>query len=133
MRKAGTKDNPVCLESDDEDGRTFANSSAKRRKVGDGRAVSGTAPGDEIVPDMLQVKKRLMTARTDVNNSQAEMRAVFNKHHQRFDDDEIMRVLVALSKHMNKVFDGAKDGMESIDQAVAWINSRGDSTIDMIE
>lgn len=52
------------------------------------------------------------------------MKATFNKHHQDFDDDEIMRVLNELNDNMNEVFDGAKGGMETIERAVAWLESK---------
>jgi hypothetical protein len=52
------------------------------------------------------------------------MKVLFDKHYSDFDDDEIMRVLTEMSTHMNGVFDSAREGMESVDRAVAWLGTK---------
>lgn len=59
-----------------------------------------------------------------MNKCQQQMKELFDKHYQTFDDDEIMRVLQELSEHMNGVFDSAKEGMEAVERAVGWVRGR---------
>lgn len=99
--------------------------SSKRRKIGEGQAVPGSAPTNRAVDELLHVKGRLTNAKRDMTKSQCDMRDLFDKHYELFDDDEVMRVLQELSKNMNTCFDGAHAGMDSIDRALAWLNSTG--------
>jgi hypothetical protein len=77
-KKAGTKQNPINLDSDGEGDSIqepkAANSSAKRRKVSDnGRSVVGAVPSNNVVMELLEVKNRLATARRDMVSCSVSM------------------------------------------------------------
>ncbi|OCT47232.1 hypothetical protein CLCR_02262 [Cladophialophora carrionii] len=81
---------------------------------------------EEIAKQLLLAKTRLEEATTNMNNCQATMKALFDRHYAIFDNDETMMALQKLSNHMNKVYDGGKDGAGEIDKAMALLNIRKD-------
>ncbi|ETI25423.1 hypothetical protein G647_02196 [Cladophialophora carrionii CBS 160.54] len=81
---------------------------------------------EEIAKQLLLVKTRLEEATTNMNNCQATMKALFDRHYAIFDNDETMMALQKLSNHMNKVYDGGKDGAGEMDKAMALLNIRKD-------
>ncbi|EXJ88013.1 hypothetical protein A1O1_04940 [Capronia coronata CBS 617.96] len=83
----------------------------------------------EISKQLLLVKTNLEDARKNMNNCQATMKALFDVHQEKFDDDETMAALRKLSECMNKVFDGGKEGACEIDKVVAWLSDRKDNIL----
>ncbi|EXJ57519.1 hypothetical protein A1O7_07867 [Cladophialophora yegresii CBS 114405] len=77
---------------------------------------------EEVTKELLLVKTRLKEATTNINNCQATMKALFDRHYAVFDNDETMMALQKLSGHMNKVYDGGKDGAGEIDKTLALLN-----------
>jgi hypothetical protein len=100
--------------------------SSKRRKTG-GQAPTPT-PALAAVMTLLEVKGRFGNARKSMNVSQNDLKKMFDKYMDVFDDDGIMKTLQKLADDMNGCFDGAKEGMENIDLAVKWLRASGKTT-----
>ena len=77
---------------------------------------------EEITKQLLLVKTKLEDARKNMNTCQATMKALFDTHYGKFDNDELMMALQQLSNHMNRVYDGGKDGAGEIDKAIVSLN-----------
>lgn len=97
--------------------------SSKRRKVGGETLVVN--PPTAVTMTLMDVKSRFRNARKAVTTSQNDLKAMFDKHIDLFDDDEIMKILQKLAGDMNACFDGAKEGMTNIDRAVTWLRTSG--------
>jgi hypothetical protein len=79
------------------------------------------------------VRGRFRTARKNMNNSQNDLKLMFDKHVEVFDNDKIMEILQELAKNMNECFDGAKAGMTTLERATEWLKVNGTGTFDKIE
>jgi hypothetical protein len=161
MQKGGTKDNPISLDEDDNQGKTpprqpkamrrpaatnddpidlemATASNSERNRVpsepsgpvnkkvksnqGKALAVPRTNP---VVREIMKVKNKLEQVRLDVNGCQASMKALFDKHRETFNDDEIMAVLQKLADAMNRAYDGAADGGKTAEKAAATLTFGG--------
>ncbi len=80
----------------------------------------------EITKQLLLVKTKLDDARKSMNTCQSTMKALFDAHYDKFDDDQMMMSLQKLSNFMNKVFDGSRDGAAEIDSAVVLLGEGKD-------
>ncbi|ETN41082.1 uncharacterized protein HMPREF1541_03017 [Cyphellophora europaea CBS 101466] len=130
MRRGSEKADPTnIIDSIDDVKPSAPANSSKRRKVGDGKAVAGSMPGNEIVEELQQLKHRFMLARRDMDKSQVDMRQLFDKHGAMFDDGRIMAILQDLAENLNGCFDRAKDGMDNVERAIAWLDGNGESRI----
>ncbi|KAH0839150.1 hypothetical protein FOPE_05519 [Fonsecaea pedrosoi] len=79
---------------------------------------------DEICKQLLLVKAKLDDARRSMNACQGTMKALFDVHYERFDEDRMMDALQKLSGYMNKVYDGSKDGAEEAEKAIGLLRGR---------
>ena len=84
---------------------------------------------EDLTKKLLLVKTKLDDARQSMNTCQATMKALFDTHYRKLDNDEMMMTLQKLSNHMNKAYDGSKDGMGEIDRAVALLNENKDGIL----
>ncbi|EXJ86808.1 hypothetical protein A1O3_03762 [Capronia epimyces CBS 606.96] len=91
--------------------------------------ISTTTAAATIIKQLLLVKVKLEDSRRDMNTCQASMKALFDVHHERFDDDATMKALRNLSHSMNKVFDGGKEGAAEVDKVVAWLKGNKATTL----
>ncbi|OAL26770.1 hypothetical protein AYO22_04123 [Fonsecaea multimorphosa] len=76
---------------------------------------------EEISKQLLLVKSKLDDARKNMNTCQATMKALFDAHYEKFDNDKMMGALQKLSGFMNKVYDGSKEGAEEAEKAIALL------------
>jgi hypothetical protein len=72
----------------------------------------------EITKQLQLVKTKLQLAQKDMNTCRATMRALFDTHYTKFDNDQVMNALRSLNECMNKVNDGGKDGAWTADEAI---------------
>jgi hypothetical protein len=79
----------------------------------------------EVLMAMGDVRNRLARARNSMNTSQADLKRMFDKHVDLFDRDDIMKNLQDLAANLNACFDGAKDGMETVETTIEWLKNSG--------
>ncbi|EXJ67695.1 uncharacterized protein A1O5_09041 [Cladophialophora psammophila CBS 110553] len=84
------------------------------------------AAEDEISKQLLLVKAKLDDARNSMNTCQGTMKALFDAHYERFDNDQMMLALKNLRSSMNQVHDGGKEGAEEVDKAIVLLGVKKD-------
>ena len=116
MQKGGTREDPIKLESDDEE---RVPTQAPKKKVKIANPVATPTPKNTIVDEIMKVKRKLEATRTEVNGCQAAMKVFFDKNSDRFDNDDVLTVFANLAEAMNKAYDGAQDGAKYADKAAS--------------
>ena len=104
MQRGGTKEDPIDLDDDDNKENIQP---VKKVKNNQGAAEPAT-PINLVTKKILNVKQKLEGIRIQVSGCQAEMKTLFDKHVDKFDDD-VLTVFENLAEAMNKAFDGAQD------------------------
>lgn len=122
MQRGGTKEDPIKLESDDEDMVTVTQ--AAKKKVKTSRTTAAPASNNAITDGFLKVKRKLEAMRLEVNGCQADMKILFDKHKDRFNDD-VLVLLQELADAMNKAYDGAQGGVKYADKAASSMTFGG--------
>jgi hypothetical protein len=72
----------------------------------------------EITKQLQLVKTKLQLVQKDMCTSQVTMRALFDAHYAKFDNDQVMNALRNLNECMNNVHDSGKDGAWNVDEAM---------------
>ncbi len=123
MQKGGTKEDPIKLESDDEDMITVTQAPKKKIKISNSMAIpSSNSP---IANAVLKVKRKLEATRLEVNGCQADMKILFDQHKDRFDNDNVLVVFQQLAEAMNKAYDGAQDSVRYANKAASLMTFGG--------
>ena len=122
MQKGGTKEDPIKLESEDEEMVTVTQAPKKRLKISNSMAIPSS--NNPIADAILKVKRQLEAIRLDVNGCQADMKILFDKNKDRFDDD-VLVMFRQLAEAMNKGYDGARDGVKYADKAASLMTFGG--------
>ncbi len=88
-------------------------------------------PEDKIITALLHAKTKLVNARNSMNGCQDEMKAMFDRHRDTLDNDQMMIFLRSLSNDMTKIWEGAKAGMDDADKAIDWMKmqARGEDNL----
>ena len=123
MQKTGTKANPIALESDGEE--THAQAPKKKAKNTQGAPALPPAPKNAVVDQILRVKGKLEATRLQVNGCQAQMKLLFDKHSDRFENDDTLKLFESLAEAMNKAYDGAQDAGKFAEKAASMLTFGG--------
>ena len=122
MQKGGSKEDPIKLESEDEEMITVTQAPKKRLKISSSKAVPTS--NNPIADAILKVRRKLEATRLDVNGCQADMKILFDKHKDRFDDD-VLVMFQQLAEAMDKAYDGAQNGARYADKAASLMTFGG--------
>ena len=86
-------------------------------------------PDEAVILQLLAVRARFKSARQIMQQSQAEMSALFDEHSDCFYDNKsievsILEPLTRLSIDMDHTWEGAKMGMHDVDRMIDWLIDR---------
>ena len=127
MQKGGKKEDPIKLESDDEESVeesiTFTQAPKKELKISNLMAVP--ASNNPIADAILKVMRKLEATRLEVNGCQADMKILFDKKKDSFDNDDVLVTFQQLADAMNRAYDGAQDGVKYADKAASLMTFGG--------
>ena len=121
MRPGGSKEDPIKLEEDDKQDEVAVQGRRKRVK-----RTANTAPASNnaVLDTILKVSRSLEAMRLDLNGCQANMRIMFDKNRDKFDEN-IMRLFGSLAEAMNKAYDGSVEAGKFANKAASLTTFKG--------
>ena len=121
MRPGGSKEDPIKLEEDDKQDEVAVQGHRKRVK-----RTANTAPASNnaALDTILKVSRSLEAVRLDLNGCQANMRIMFDKNRDKFDEN-IIEVFGSLAEAMNKAYDGSVEAGKFANKAASLTTFKG--------